>query len=159
MPRLVLTIRWRIERGFGKSAGSRTRNFEKVKGSGKWCIRYTGADGKRHEETVGRHGDAIDLVAKRRHEKLWAKKLPEKVNSKNVTFGELTKDALLHSREENGERAEHDHKIKLGFIGPDFNDRVARNIKKGDIQSWLLTRWTNESGLQLPEIATKPHSH
>lgn len=112
--------------------------FEKVKGSGKWCIRYTGADGKRHEETVGRHGDAIDLLAKRRHEKLLAKKLPEKAITKDITFGELAKDALLYSREANGERAERDLEIKLGFIGPDFSDRVARTITKGDIQTWLL---------------------
>jgi integrase len=112
--------------------------FEKIPDSGKWCIRYTGADGKRHEETVGRHGDAVDLLAKRLHEKLLAKKLPEKAITKDVTFAELAKDALLYSREANGERAEHDLAIKLGFIGPDFNDRVARMITKGDIQTWLL---------------------
>lgn len=111
---------------------------EKIKGSGKWYIRYTGADGKRHKETAGRHGDAIDLLAKRLHDKLLEKKLPEKVNDKNITFGELAKDALLYSREANGERAEHDLEIKLGFIGPEFNDRVARTISKGDIQTWLL---------------------
>jgi len=55
--------------------------FEKVKDSGKWFIRYTGADGKRHQETAGRHGDAVDLLAKRRHEKLLKKKLPEKIRT------------------------------------------------------------------------------
>lgn len=111
---------------------------EKISGSGKWYIRYTGADGKRHEEMAGRHGDAIDLLAKRLHEKLLAKKLPEKAITKDVKFAELAKDALLYSKEANGKRAEHDLEIKLGFIGPDFNDRVARTIKKGDIQTWLL---------------------
>ena len=64
---------------------------EKVKGSGKWYIRYTGADGKRHKETAGRHGDAVDLLAKRRHEKLLQKKLPEKIRTEKdkITFEDL----------------------------------------------------------------------
>jgi integrase len=114
--------------------------FEKVKGSGKWWIRYTGADGKRHQETAGRHGDAIDLLAKRLHEKLLKKKLPEKIRTEKdkITFEDLAKDALLHSREENGARAEHQLEIKLHLIGPDFNHRLAREIVKQDIVKWLL---------------------
>ena len=57
--------------------------FEEIKGSGKWYIRYTGADGKRHKETAGRHGDAIDLLAKRLHDKLLEKKLPDEVTVAN----------------------------------------------------------------------------
>jgi len=123
--------------------------FEKVKGSGKWWVRYTGADGKRHQETAGRQGDAIDLLAKRLHEKLLKKKLPEKIRTEKdkVTFEDLSKDALLHSREENGVRAEHQLEIKLHLIGPDFNHRLAREIVKQDIVKWLLDqtdkrKWT-----------------
>ena len=123
--------------------------FEKVKGSGKWWIRYTGADGKRHQETAGRHSDAIDLLAKRLHEKLLKKKLPEKIRTEKdkITFEDLAKDALLHSREENGARAEHQLEIKLHLIGPDFNHRLAREIVKQDIVKWLLhqtdkRKWT-----------------
>ena len=122
---------------------------EKVKGSGKWYIRYTGADGKRHKETAGRHGDAVDLLAKRRHEKLLQKKLPEKIRTEKdkITFEDLAKDALLHSREENGPRNEHQLEIKLHLIGPDFNHRLAREIIKQDIVKWLLDqadkrKWT-----------------
>jgi len=123
--------------------------FEKVKDSGKWFIRYTGADGKRHQETAGRHGDAVDLLAKRRHEKLLKKKLPEKIRTEKdkITFEDLAKDALLHSREENGPRNEHQLEIKLHLIGPDFNHRLAREIIKQDIVKWLLDqadkrKWT-----------------
>src|SRR5665213_2437211 len=123
--------------------------FEKVKSSGKWWIRYTGADGKRHQETAGRRSDAIDLLAKRLHEKLLKRKLPEKIRTDKdkITFEDLAKDALLHSREENGDRAEHQLEIKLHFIGPDFNHRLAREIIKQDIVKWLLDqtvkrKWT-----------------
>jgi site-specific recombinase XerD len=67
-----------------------------------------------------------------------AKKLPEKAITTDVKFSELATDALLYTLEAKGERAKHDLEFKPGFIGPDFNDRVARTVKKADIQTWLL---------------------
>jgi hypothetical protein len=72
--------------------------LERVPGSGVWWIRYTDASGRRHLEKAGRRGDAVDLLAKRKHEVLLKKKLPEKLRGKALTFGQLAKDALAHSK-------------------------------------------------------------
>ena len=44
-------------------------------------------------EKVGRRSDAITLLAKRRHEKLLRKKLPEALRGRAVTFGDLADKA------------------------------------------------------------------
>jgi hypothetical protein len=46
------------------------RQREKVSGSGVWWIRFTDGSGVRRREKAGRHGDAVDLLAKRRTEVL-----------------------------------------------------------------------------------------
>ena len=79
--------------------------LERVPDSGVWWIRWTDHQGVRHLEKAGRRGDAIDLLAKRKHEALLKKKLPEKLRGSPLLFSELSKDALAHSREENGERS------------------------------------------------------
>ena len=78
--------------------------LERVSGSGVWWIRWTDHHGKRHLEKAGRRGDAIDLLSKRKHETLLKKKLSEKLRGRTLTFSELSKDALAHSKEENGEQ-------------------------------------------------------
>jgi integrase len=112
--------------------------IERVPGSGVWWIRYTDHQGKRHLEKAGRRGDAIDILAKRKHEKLLKKKLPEKLRGKALTFSELSKDALSHSREENGERSTQELSLKLAIIGEDFDNRSVEGITKQDVQNWLL---------------------
>jgi integrase len=111
---------------------------ERIPGSGVWWIRWTDHLGKRHLEKVGRRSDAISLLAKRRHEKLLRKKLPERLQGSVVTFGELSKDALAHSREENGARSTDELVLKLAIIGQEFDDRAADGITKQDIQNWLM---------------------
>lgn len=112
--------------------------MERVPGSGVWWIRWTDQKGARHLEKAGRRGDAIDLLAKRRHEALLKKKLPEKLRGRKLMFSELSKDALAHSKEENGERSTHELSLKLAIIGEDFDNRAAEGITKQDIQNWLL---------------------
>lgn len=112
--------------------------FERIPGSVVWWIRYTDAAGKRHIEKGGRRGDAIDLLTKRKREKLLKKKLPEKLRGKAVTFGELASDALKHSRESNGDRSTTELDLKLKIIGEAFDNRAAEGITKADIQNWLL---------------------
>jgi integrase len=97
--------------------------------------------GRRITEKVGRRADAITLIGKRRAEKLERRKLPEKFR-KGVTFGELSKDALSHSREQNGERSSHELELKLAIIGKDFDNRKVEEIGKKEIQNWLLTQTT-----------------
>jgi integrase len=112
--------------------------LERVPDSGVWWVRWTDAQGKRHLEKAGRRGDAIDLLAKRKHEKLLRKKLPEKLRGKTITFRALSDDALNHSREQNGEQSTYEIGLKLAIIGADFDNRPAEGITKQDIQTWLL---------------------
>jgi integrase len=112
--------------------------YERDKDSGVWWIRWTDALGNRHREKIGRRSDAVSMLAKRHHETLLRKKLPEKLRGPVVTFGELSKDALSHSQEENGERSTHELSLKLSIIGEEFDSRPGEGITKQDIQNWLM---------------------
>lgn len=112
--------------------------FERTPGSGVFWIRWTDQKGIRHREKAGRRGDAVDLLAKRKHETLLKKKLPEKLRGPGLMFSELAKDALAHSKEENGERSTQEISLKLAIIGEDFNHRAVEGISKQDIQNWLM---------------------
>lgn len=111
---------------------------ERIPGSGIWWIRYTDARGKRHWEKCGRRGDAITLLAKRKHEKLLGKKLPEALRSRAVTFGELAEKAKLYSEESHTPQHHHQFEIKLQIIGEHFNELPAEGITSEDILAWLL---------------------
>ena len=112
---------------------------ERVPGSGVWWIRWTDHQGKRHLEKAGRRSDAVALLAKRQHEKLLRRKLPERLQGgATLTFGQLAQDALAHSKEENGERSTKELALKLAIISSTFDDRPAEGISKQDIQTWLL---------------------
>jgi integrase len=112
--------------------------MERERGTGIWWIRWTDAEGRRHLEKIGRRSDAIDLLAKRKHEALLKRKLPEKLRGRVVSFGELAKDAMAHSREANGQRSTRELELKLAIIGADFDERPAEGITKQDIQNWLM---------------------
>jgi integrase len=111
---------------------------ERIPDSGIWWIRWTDHAGKRHLEKVGRRGDALALIAKRRHETILRKKIPEYLNGRAATFGDLARDALTHSRETNGERSTAELELKLRIIGERFNSVSADEITKSGIQQWLL---------------------
>jgi integrase len=112
---------------------------ERVSGSGIWWIRWTDHEGKRHFEKAGRRSDAVTLLAKRQHEKLLRRKLPERLQGgSTLTFGQLAQDALAHSTEENGERSTKELALKLAIISEAFDHRPAEGISKQDIQDWLL---------------------
>jgi site-specific recombinase XerD len=112
--------------------------FEREPGTNTWWIRWTDHQGKRHLEKIGRKGDAITMIGKRRADSHLYKKMPEAFRG-GVTFGELARDAIKHSTEENGERSTHELKLKFGYILPDFERRPAASIKKQDITDWLQT--------------------
>ena len=111
---------------------------ERIPGSGIWWIRYTDVKGKRHWEKCGRRSDAITLLAKRKHEKLLRKKLPETLRGRALTFGELAERAKLFSEESHTPQHHHQFVIKLKIIGEHFNELPAEGITSEDIQSWLL---------------------
>lgn len=112
--------------------------LERIPNSGIWWIRWTDHHGKRHLEKAGRRGDAIDLLAKRKHETLLKRKLPEKLRGRTLLFSELSKDALSHSKEANGDRSTAELNLKLAIIGEDFDNRPVEGISKQDIQNWLM---------------------
>jgi integrase len=111
---------------------------ERLLGSGIWWIRYTDAQRKRHWEKCGRRSDAITLLAKRKHEKLLRKKLPESLRGRAVTFKELAEKAKLYSKESHTLQHHHQSVIKLQIIGEHFNGLSAEGIASEDIQTWLL---------------------
>src|ERR1035438_520058 len=111
---------------------------ERVSGSGVWWIRYTNSQGKRRWEKCGRRSDAITLLAKRKHEKLLRKKLPEVLRARAVTFGELAEKAKLFSEESHTPQHHHQFVIKLHIIGEHFDELPAEGITSEDIQGWLL---------------------
>ena len=111
--------------------------FERPRGSEIWWIQYFDASGRRRREKAGRRGDAIDLLAKRKTEKLQRLKLPENFRARNITFGELMDDALEHSAAENGERSTAELKLKFETLRPIFGTRSASEITKQEIVRWL----------------------
>lgn len=116
--------------------------FEKVPGSGVWWIRYTDGQGRYRREKVGRRGDAKTLLDKRRTETLQRKKLPEKFRVKAVTFQQLCKDALEHSRHSNTAKSTHELELKINELLPVFGDREAESITKQELQRWLADQMT-----------------
>ncbi len=111
--------------------------FERPPGSDNWWIQYFDAHGRRRREKAGRRSDAIDLLAKRKTEKLQGIKLPENLRSRPITFGELMDDALEHSKAENGERSTAELKLKYEILRPVFGSRSASEIQKAEIVRWL----------------------
>ena len=71
--------------------------FERPARSGVWWIVYY-ADGLRHQEKVGRKGDAIKLYQIRKADSLRGKRLPELQPSKVVRFGDLSAMAVEHAK-------------------------------------------------------------
>ena len=112
--------------------------YERDKGSGVWWIRWTDNSGTKRRERIGRRSDAVSMLSKRQHEKLLKRKLPEKLQGQVITFGQLVKDALTHSKAENGERSTHELELKFNLFADEFNSRDAAHITKLDIQEWLV---------------------
>jgi integrase len=105
--------------------------------SKEWWIQYFDAAGRRRREKAGRRGDAIDLLAKRKVEKLRGIKLPERMRKKSISFGELMDDAIEHSKAENGEATTAELKRKYALIRQTFGNRPATEIQKAEIVRWL----------------------
>src|ERR1017187_9827138 len=111
--------------------------YEQPPGSGNWWVQYFDASGRRRREKAGRRGDAVDLLAKRKTEKLQRIKLPEHFRAKAITFGELMDDALEHSKAENAARSTDELRLKYEILRPVFGNRPAEEITKQEIIRWL----------------------
>ena len=110
---------------------------ERIKGSGIWWIRWTGADGKRHFEKAGTHNAAKTLLNKRQQEVILRKKQPELLRSRAVTFGDLCDDALKHSGAENSEKQTYELGLRIDQLRPVFGARSADSIRKNEVVEWL----------------------
>jgi integrase len=110
---------------------------ERIKGSGVWWIRWTGADGKRHFEKAGTHSAAKTLLTKRRQETILRKKQPELLRGRAVTFNDLCDDAIKHSEAENSEKQTYELCLRIEQLRPVFGSRVADSIRKNEVVAWL----------------------
>jgi integrase len=113
---------------------------ERIKGSGIWWIRWTGADGKRHFEKAGTHNAAKTLLNKRRQEVILRKKQPELLRSRAVTFSDLCDDALKYSGAENSEKQTYELGLRIDQLRPVFGARAADSIRKNEVVDWLSER-------------------
>jgi site-specific recombinase XerD len=111
--------------------------YENPSESGIFFIQYFDAAGKRRREKAGRKSDAINLLAKRRTEKLQQRKLPETLRRRLVTFDELADDALEHSRAENGEETSYNLALKISAFRHEFGKRAVEEITKQEIVRFL----------------------
>ncbi|MGD0858350.1 MAG: site-specific integrase [Terracidiphilus sp.] len=110
---------------------------ERIKGSGIWWIRWTGADGKRHFEKAGTHNAARTLLNKRRQEIILRKKQPKLLRSRAVTFSDLCDDALRHSGAENSKKQTYELGLRINQLRPVFGSRSADSIRKNEVVEWL----------------------
>jgi len=114
--------------------------FQRKPGSGVYWVRLRLGKDKRKTVKAGTLSDAKDLLVKLQRNKLLQKNLPEKLHKNKFTFGELVKDALNHSSDENGDGQTYSLGKKYKLIGKDFNDCIASDITKQDITEWLLEK-------------------
>jgi site-specific recombinase XerD len=109
--------------------------WERVPGSGVWWIRYRDADGKLHREKVGRKGHAVDLLNKRRNDKRIGVKLPDNLRSGGLKFKVLLDDVETFSKAHH--KDQRNILSRLRRIRPDFEERIADQIKPEEIDLWL----------------------
>ncbi len=63
--------------------------WERIPGSGVFWVRFRDSDGKLHREKIGRKGEAIDLLNKRRNERRVGIKMPENLRTVAIRFSEI----------------------------------------------------------------------
>jgi integrase len=108
--------------------------FEKIPGSGIWCVCQFDSDGRKRREKVGRKGDAIDLYRKRKMEALQGKKLPEKLRTPAVTFRQIADAALGYSR---ARKTSYQHDVyRMAPLVARFGDYQAENILPEEFEEW-----------------------
>jgi integrase len=110
---------------------------ERIKGSGIWWIRWTGADSKRHFEKAGTHSAAKTLLAKRRQDTILGKKQPELLRGRALTFNDLCDDAIKHSEAENSEKQTYELRLRIEQLRTVFGSRAADSIRKNEVVDWL----------------------
>ena len=111
--------------------------FEKNPGSGVWWVRFIDAEGALRREKAGSKSAAIKLYRKRKNEALEGNKLPKKLRSRAVLFGELADDYLAHAKANNeGWKADKD---RIATLKAAFGNRPVA-IPIADLREWFNTK-------------------
>jgi integrase len=108
--------------------------YEKVKGSGIWWIRYS-KDGKRVTESIGRHGDAVQIYDQRVIEIRTGVKLGLPLGRRGIKFGTLADDAIKFSVEHHRDQRNFKQRIELAVA--EFKNRTADAITPQELGDWL----------------------
>lgn len=117
-----------------RSQAKVTGVWEKIPGSGVWWIRYR-ENGVLHREKVGRKSDALALYQKRKNEIRAGAKLPENMRRASIRFGQLAEDIQAYSEKHHRDQGHIESRLKR--ILPDFENRLADQIKPEHIDSWI----------------------
>ena len=117
--------------------------WERIPGSNVWWIRYRDANGRLRREKVGRKGDALDLLNKRRNDRRVGVKMPDNLRNAGLRFGVLADDIETFSKAHHRDQKHITSRLKK--IRPDFDERVADSITPQEIDAWL-TKNTQKPG-------------
>jgi integrase len=121
--------------------------FERVKGSGRWTIRYADSSGKIRYEKAGTKAMAIALYQKRKIEVLQSRKLPELARRRTILLSELLDDACDYA-------ARNHRGVRLGSDGRDYRyktlkdalgGRPAEGLRPQELET-VLSRLADERG-------------
>ncbi len=109
--------------------------WERIPGSNVWWIRYRDVNGKLRREKVGRKGDAVDLLNKRRNERRVGVKMPDNLRNAGIRLGVLADDIEAYSKAHHRDQKHILSRLKK--IREDFGERVADGITPQEIDAWL----------------------
>lgn len=119
-----------------KSAAKKLRGvFERIPGSGVWWVQYYDAGGRRRREKAGTRGMALDLLTKRRGEKLRGEKLPESLRDRAVSVKELIDTAVAYGQQHH-RSPDSDHRRSKLLIEM-FGEAPADGLKPQEIEKKL----------------------
>jgi integrase len=104
---------------------------------GEWWIRYADVTGRIRREKAGTWASARDLYSKRKTEVLQGRKLPEKLRRARVSFAEIAKDALEHSKAHKVREAYRIDSWHMESLLRWFRERVAEEITPQEIERRL----------------------
>jgi integrase len=111
--------------------------YERPGGSNIWWIRYIDADGRERREKAGSKSVAIQLYRKRKQQALEGRKLPEKIRSRAVLFGELLDDAIEHVKNQAEPGKDGRYSCKVRLIRDAFGSVEVDSITPQDISRWM----------------------
>lgn len=117
--------------------------FERPSGSKVWWIRYIDASGRERREKAGSKSLAIQLYRKRKQQALEGRKMPEKIRSRAVLFGELIDDAIEHVKNQAVPGKDGRYSCKVELIRDPFGSAEVESITPQDISRWMVKTMRN----------------